>query len=270
MKAKKTWVIILTVLVFLSCSVLGFSSVFRIDSVQVNPVIVSAEAKEEAEEIQVLLLDAYKTENTFTANAEKAKEIVNNFPYFRFVSFHKSYPNRIVVEIAEDAEVYAVKKAEGEYYILNANGTVLGIRDSYLNRSDETGTQYNVLLSGFSAMGDKGEMLVGTGNYTYLLAMCQMVDEMLGGIRRNVKSAEIQGGASPETVVLKISMREGVNVYLRNPSTLLNEKTQAVISYYLSKDGEGLTDQQRTSGSLVVYNTDNQVKCMYFEQGIVE
>ena len=269
MKAKKALVIILTVLVFLSCAALGFSSVFRIDSVQVNPVTVSAAANEEAQEIQTLLLDAYKTENTFTANDEKAREIVNNFPYFRFVSFKKSYPNRIVVEIAEDAEVYAVENTAGGYYILNAEGTVLGVRDSYLNRSDETGTQYNVLLSGFSATGNKGETLIGTGNYPYLLSMCKKVDDVLGGIRRNVISASIQGGASPETVVLKLSMREGVHVYLRNPSVLLNEKTETVISYYLAQDGEGLTDQQRTNGSLVVYETGNTVKCVYSAQDII-
>ena len=135
MKAKKTLVIILTIVLFLSCAVLGFSSVFRIDSVQVNPVTISTEAKEEANQIQALLLEAYKADSTFTADDKKARDIVNDFPYFRFVSFQKSYPNRIVVEIVEDAEVYAVENVNGGFYILNADGTVLGVRDSYLNRS---------------------------------------------------------------------------------------------------------------------------------------
>ncbi|MBR2023921.1 MAG: FtsQ-type POTRA domain-containing protein [Clostridia bacterium] len=268
MKAKKTLVIVLTTLIFLSCSILGFSAVFRIDSVQVNPVTISVVAKTEAEQLQERLAKAYKAESTFTVTDETAREIVDEFPYFRFVSFKKAYPNRIVVEVVEDAEVYAVSNGKDGYYILNAEGTVLGERSHYLNRSDVTGTQYNVLLSGFTATGIKGEMLVGDGNFSYLLAFCKKADELLGGIRRNVLYAEIQGGISPETVVLKMAMREGVNVYLRNPSQLLEEKTQAVIAQYLSADGKGLTDQQRTRGALVVFSTANEVKCVYTDQDI--
>lgn len=268
MRAKKTLVIILTALVFLSCIALGFSAVFRVESVQVDCVTISDEAKTEVQDLQKLLTDAYKRESTFTVKEERAREIVDGFAYFRFVSFQKAYPNRIVVEVVEDSEVYAVANADGGYYILNAEGTVLGIRDDYVNRSDSTGTQYNVLLSGFTATGVKGESLVGDGNFPYLLSICQKADETLGGIRRNVVSAEIQGGASPETVVFKLSMREGVNIYLRNPTQALLERTQAVISYYLSKDGNGLTDQQRTRGSLVVYLGADGIKCVYSAQDI--
>lgn len=270
MKAKKVLVIILTVLVFLSCFTLGFATVFRVDSVQVNPTTVSAEAKEEAKELQALLTDAYKSENTVFAKDAKARALVDTFPYFRFIAFKKSYPNRIVVEVSEDAEVYAVAK-EGEsqeYYILNAQGTVLGIREHYRNRSDTTGKEYNVLLQGFTASGNKGETLIGSGNYTHLFTVCKKADELLKGIRGNVVSVTVEGGASPETVVVKLVMREGVTLYLRNPSQLCGEKTEAVIGYYLSNDGQGLTDQQRTRGALVVYESSGEIKCVYSDQDL--
>lgn len=268
MKAKKALVIVLTVLIFLSCSILGFATVFRIDSVQVNSTVVSAEAVTEAEEMQVLLTSAYQSENTVFAKDAKAREIVNGFPYFRFVTFKKAYPNRLVIEVAEDAEVYAVAKnaEKTEYYILNAQGTVLGVRGDYLNRADATGKTYNVLLSGFSATGNKGETLVGDGNYNYLLSVCKKADEILGGIRGNVISAEIQGGASPETVVIKLVTREGVSLYLRNPSSLCLEKTEKIIGYYTAKNGSGLTDQQRTRGALIVQEVAGELQCVYFDQ----
>ena len=270
MKARKALVIILTVLIFLSCAMLGFATVFRIDSVQVNPTAVSAEAMSEAEQMQDLLTKAYQSENTVFVKDTKAREIVNGFPYFRFVAFKKAYPNRLVIEVAEDAEVYAVAKdiEQTEFYILNAQGMVLGVRDNYRNRADSTGKEYNVLLSGFTATGNKGETLTGTGNYPYLFSVCQKADELLGGIRGNVVSAEIQGGASPETVVLKLVMREGVSLCLRNPSQKTLEKTKALIDYYTAKDGQGLTDQQRTRGALVVQETAGQLQCVYFDQDL--
>ena len=259
---------VLTVLIFLSCCILGFSAVFRVDGVQVNSVTISVVAKTEVEQLQAKLTEKYEAESIFFVDGENAREIVDEFPYFRFVSFKKSYPNRLIVEVVEDEEVYAVENGNGGYYILNSEGTVLGERSHYLNRSDATGTQYNVLLSGFTATGEKGEKLVGDGNYSYLLAVCKQADERMGGIRRNLLSAQIQGGASPETVVLKLCMREGVNVYLRNPSQFLTEKTQLAVSQYLSTDGKGLSDLQRTRGALLVYSTANEVKCEYIDQDI--
>ncbi len=270
MKAKKALVIILTVLIFLSCCTLGFAAVFRIESVQVNPTTVSNDAKQEAQELQALLTEAYKSENTAFAKADKAKEIVNAFPYFRFIAFKKAYPNRVVVEVSEDAEVYAVAK-DGEaqaYYILNAQGTILGIRDNYINRADTTGQEYNVLLQGFLPTGDKGETLMGSGNYAGLFTVCQKADEVLGGIRGNVISANIIGGFSAETVVIQLITREGVKLYLRNPFKNGEAQTEALIRFYLSEDGQGLTDQQRTHGAVLVYETAEGMKCTYSDQDL--
>ena len=263
---KRVLVIFLTVLIFMSCATLGFATVFRVDSVQVNPSTVSEEAKTEANELQALLEEAYRSENTVFAKEDKAKTLVDSFPYFRLIAFKKSYPNRLIVEVAEDAEVYAVEKSENEYYILNAEGTVLGIREHYRNRADTTGKEYNVLLSGFTATGNKGEQLVGTGNYTYLLSVCKKADALLNGIRSNVVSVEIKGGASAETVMIKLKMREGVSLYVENPSALCEEKTEKAILYYMSQDGTGLTDQQRTRGAVIVYETVDGIECAYSDK----
>ncbi len=273
MKAKKVLVILLTVLIFLSCCTLGFATVFRVDGVQVNPTTVSSEAKAEAEQLQARLLEAYKTENTVFAKDAKARALVDAFPYFRFIALKKAYPNRLIVEIAEDAEVYAVAKdsENKEYYILNAQGTVLGVRDNYRNRADVAGTEYNVLLQGFTATGNKGEALVGTGNYAWLLAVCKKADEALKGIRGNVVSANVTGGASAETVVIQLMMREGVTLYLRNPAQKCEEKTVALIRYYLAQDanGGGLTDQQRTRGALLAVETaEGGIECVYTDQDV--
>ena len=67
------------------------------------------------------LEEAYHGENALFATSVFAEEIVAKFPYFRITSFEKAYPNRIVVEVTEDAEIFALPTGETDdsYYILN-------------------------------------------------------------------------------------------------------------------------------------------------------
>ena len=131
---KKLWVILLTALVFLSGSVLGVSTVYRVDEVTVDALVVSKEAEAEAETLKDRLEEAYKKASIFFANDEKAQEVLADFPYFRLTDFEKSYPNRLIFKITEDAEVYALENAAGqEYYILGEDGMLLDIRNTYIN-----------------------------------------------------------------------------------------------------------------------------------------
>ena len=127
MRGKKILIILLTVLVFLSAATLGISTVFRVDEVTVIAPVVSEEAKAEASDLQNRLQKAYEKKNTIFLDSELADKIIEDFPYFRITTFEKDYPNRIVVTVSEDEEVYAVQKGE-EYYILNSSGVLLGIR----------------------------------------------------------------------------------------------------------------------------------------------
>ena len=130
MKGKKWLIIMLTVLVFLSGTVLGVSSVYRIDDVLVDAKTISLEAETEATVLQTRLAEAYKKKFTPFAKEEMAQTIVDEFPYFRITSIEKAYPNRLIVHVAEDNEVYAISCGEdsNEYYILNREGIVLGVR----------------------------------------------------------------------------------------------------------------------------------------------
>ena len=144
MRGKKILIILLTVLVFLSAATLGISTVFRVDEVTVIAPVVSEEAKAEASDLQNRLQKAYEKKNTIFLDSELADKIIEEFPYFRITTFEKDYPNRIVVTVSEDEEVYAVQKGE-EYYILNSSGVLLGIRKDYVKRSDENN---NLLITG--------------------------------------------------------------------------------------------------------------------------
>ncbi len=268
MKRKKWLIILLTVLVFLSSTVLGVSSVYRIDEVLVEAKTISSFAEEEAEDLQERLLDAYKKQFTPFAKEEEAYAVVEDFPYFRITKIEKSYPNRIIVRVTEDDEVYAVADGneEGKYCILNKEGTVLGVREDYANRSDATGKAQNVLIKGVSVSGKKGETLTGDDELSYLFNVCAKMDDLLNGIRRNIVSVEkIRQGSSEKTVTLKLTTYEGVCIYIQNPSEKAEEKATAAVEAYLT-----LADGERTRGMIAVTEVEGAVKALYSDKDVFE
>lgn len=252
MRKKNVLVIVLTVLIFLSVAVLGVTTVYRVNTVSVRAPVVSEAAKAEAEELQKKLTAAYEKQSIFSANDELAKEIVLQFPYFNVTGFEKKYPNRLVVEVTEDAEVYALEAENGQYYILSIDGTVLGIRENYKNRSDHAD---NLLISGLTATGGKGEALSGDSCIQTLFPFLEKVSNLLGGIRRNILSVQVLRPASAEEeTVFKLTTREGVNVYVRNPASLSAQKAEMLIEQYTA-----LSAEQKLKGMLIVSDVLGEV-----------
>ena len=134
---KKVLTIFLTTLLFLSAITLGCANVFRIDNVAMVATVVSDESKDSVAQLKDELYSFYKNKSIFSAKQKDVKNILEQYPYFRVVEFEKVYPNEVVVTIEEEAEVYAVEKSEGEYYILGETGAVLEIRSSQKNRLDK-------------------------------------------------------------------------------------------------------------------------------------
>ncbi len=258
MHKKNALVIILTCLLFFSAVTLGVSTVYRVNAVTVNAPVVSEVAKAEADELQTRLQAAYDKQSIFTADDTLAKQIVDDFPYFRITNFEKAYPNRLIITVSEDAEVYAALVENTQtYYILSANGTVLGVRESLTNRSDGAD---NLLINGLHIeSGEKGELLQGDDDIEFLFAFLGKVSERLEGIRRNVIQIEVLRLASArEETVYKLCMREGVNVYIRNPYEMAGDKVETAIDKYLS-----LSSEQRLKGMIMVSDTDGAVICAY-------
>ena len=264
MAKKKIIVILLTALVFLSVAVLGVSAVYRVDEVTVVATTLSNEAKTEAEQLQKRLEEVYARKSMFFVERDLAEEIVEQFPYFRITDFEKSYPNRLIVDIREDEETYAVPclNAEEGYYILGADGTVLGVRTDYSNRSDVTGKRKNVLITGLSVVGEKGGTLSGDTSLAYTLAFCQKVNELLDGIQSNILQVDVvKGGSLEDTVVLKLTTFEGVKIYVRNPSLHTEEKARLAIEKYFA-----LSDSERTTGMIVALDKNGTPSIAYSQE----
>ena len=250
--SKKVLTILLTALIFLSCVTLGVATVFRVSDVAVVANVVSEHAKAESESLKKELSALYTTENIFSVEQAQMDNILMKYPYLRVTEFKKSYPNKVVVSILEEAEVYAVEDKEGKDFILSKEGTILEYRSSSANRLDGA---KNVLLKGLSVQEVNGS-LSGDDCWQSMLALCQSMDEKTGGIRSNVISVEILS-RTPETFYL-ITMREGVKIYIRNPNSLTEEKAKTAIDKYM-----GLSDEERMTGRLMIFDVNGTVFSQY-------
>ena len=245
MQKKNILIIILTTLIFLSVACLGIVSVYRVSFVTVNAPVVSQEAKAEAEELQKKLYQAYAEQNVFTVDESKAEEIFQEFPYFRMTSFKKQFPNRIVIEATEDVEVFAVENGENSYYILGADGTILGMRSTPVNRSDGAN---NIVIKGVQIQGKEGEIASNDECLPWLINLCQEMSKQLGGIRKNVLWLQvIRPTASAKQMMFKLQMKEGVVAYVDNPSSLTHSKAEKLVEKYIN-----LSVSQRLRGMIAV------------------
>ena len=250
---RKILVIFLTVLLFLSAAVLGVSAVFRVKTVTIEKSTVSEAASKEAEAFQERLEEGYLKDSMLFVDSSEAEEIIKEFPYFRLTGFRKEQPNKIVVSISEDAEVYSVALADGTgYYQLGADGSVLGMSETPKNRLDG---ENNVVFNGFNVTFD-GTQLIGDACYLPIMEFCQELDALFGGVRRNVKSVEVYNRTPSKVFVLK--MFESVKMYVVDPSILTKEKAEMAVDKYLS-----LSDEEKLKGCIVVSGSETEPIVVY-------
>ncbi len=248
---KKLLTIILTVLLLLSIAALGVSTVFRVEQVTLIARL-TPQAGITAEGLQEELERAYDKDGIFSVNDEKAERVVAKYSYLRVIGFKKSYPNAITVTIVEDTETYAVE-SEGGYYVLNAEGIVVAHRAEANNRGDGAP---NLLVKGLTVTGKVGGTLSGDNAWGAMLALCQSVDDALGGIRRNVILAEVYR-RTPQCFY-RLTMAEGVKIYIVEPDLFTNEKGVAAIEKYLS-----LSAEERLTGRITVRIVEGEVIAEY-------
>ena len=250
---KKVLTVFLTVVLFLAAVFLGGATVFRVDDVALVATVVSKQAKLETGKLQEEILALYKEESIFSVDETALDNVLKEYPYLRLTGFEKAYPNKIVVTILEEAESYAVQRAEGGFYILGTSGIVLDIRNVNVNRLDQ---KANVAVNGLTVTGKKGETLTGDDCFASMFALCNALDKKLGGIRNNVVSVEVLA-RTPETFYT-ITMREGLKIYVNDPAVMTEQKVEKALNAYMA-----LSNAERMTGRLTVRETDGEVLVAY-------
>ncbi len=259
---KKFLTVFLTIMILLSITFVGVATVYRVDNVTVQAQLLSQDAKDEAEALKTRLQKAYETSSIFFVNNKKANAIIKEYPCFRLTDFIVKYPNLITVCVTEDEEVYAtpVPNEAGKYYVFNANGILLGKRDTLINRIPSNGK--NVLLTLSKKESNSSNASVyNEACFTYAIQMCKSISQHLGGIRNNVQSVEIRIDSSDDNGVRMVfSMKEGVEIYIQRPMRLTERKAEQAIEKYLSLDVA-----QRMQGEIWVTDNNEVVRIEYLQ-----
>ncbi len=254
---KKIVTILLTLVLFLTATVLGVTSVYRVEKLDLNIRFVSEDAKAEAESLRLELIKLYEKESAFTVEAETAENTFVNYPYFRMTNFKIEYPNKLVIEAIEDAEVFSVKNGE-EYYILGLDGTVLSVRETPQNRSDK---KDNVAIEGMEVAGVKGQRCIGE-KINGILPLLKELSLRFNGLRSNLVSVEYQllGGTIEQYNLLT---REGVVIRVRQAKEFVEEKAEKIANVYTS-----LKDDERLKGSIYAASGDGNTTVVYYPSEI--
>ena len=138
---------------------------------------------------------------------------------------------------------------------------MLGVRADSNNRLDG---ERNVLLKGYTGVGEKGEKLTGDIAIEPTLAVCSVISQGLNGIRGNVREIEVVARTNTQYgVVIALQMQEGVVIYVYAAERYAQEKATKVLDAYLA-----LSVSDRMSGSLMTYeNLDGEVTVAYRPEG---
>ena len=126
---NKRLIVILCVLAFLTVLIVINSTLFTLQSVNINWLttkhelltIKDYEITDEVDKGQSIFL---------IKKDEIANVLEKQYPYLRVVSIETKFPNKLVIHSAERESLYAVKLSDDEYAIIDERGKVLSLSNS--------------------------------------------------------------------------------------------------------------------------------------------
>ena len=117
MKYKKLLVFV-TVLFFLTVSVICFSTLFKVVDVSVQATVVSSSNEQVLEKTEACLQNYSGKNLVFVNEGELKNEIEGQSPYVKVEKVEKIYPNKIKVTVTERKEAYVVNY-DNSFYVLD-------------------------------------------------------------------------------------------------------------------------------------------------------
>ncbi len=228
--SKRRLVLTTTAIIFLLALVLGVYTVFTVNSVSVYYDVVSENGLKYSKEIQDKLEDKWLGKNILLIKEENVLSVFDEYPYVEEISARKVYPNKIVVYARENTERFAVESADKSYFIMfDSKGDKLGTNSVNKNAADSF---RNILLSGF---GYDGVSFANEEYFKCVLNMCDIADEVLGGVRTNFERVTLVRPTSLQSEdYIEIGTTEGVVIKIVNPLSGGEEKIRECLKSYLS------------------------------------
>ncbi len=232
---KRTQLIILSVLIFIAVLVILSSSIFSFSEIGVDYITTKVNTNITSEE---LLSDSNLKfgKSIFSINKNSAtSSIEKNNPYIKVVNVETVFPNKLIFHIAEREELFVVKLLNN-YLILDEDGKVLAVDDSYVNTAENAILLQNININE-SVSQNNNDTQYQAGNFVAKTSNIKNLVTVL----KEWKTSNVHLKAHIISIVgdgenLIFNMRCGLTIKIFKSSISLSDKVNLAFSIYEKAD----------------------------------
>lgn len=257
---NKSLIISLSILAFIVLIVVLSSTIFCLKSVEINFVSNTINLTDKQSEI-IETTDFKYNQSIFFVNKENyKKQIEQNYPYIKVVNIETVFPNKLIVNALERNELFVIKTYEENsfknYLVLDDELKILSSTQSFTN------THLNPILitteGEFTPTNLVGQNLLSTNNELIKNLAVELYAYNSSPLILKANFEEIN--LNYENVGnVRIKMRSGVEIILKDAGVRLSEKFMLALSYY-----NELSD--KTTGRITTYvNNEDKVVGYYYQ-----
>ena len=213
MKSKKL-IVIFSILVFLTVLVVLSSTIFTLQNVSIN--WMTTKYKLLTIDDEQLTSDITLGKSIFLVDKEEiTSNLEKKYPYLRVVGVETKFPNKIVIHSAEREVLFAVKKSDDNYALLDEFGKVLENNKSFDSLTQGTSTLSSTPIKvEFQSLALKEEDFVN-GEIVKVSHIEKMITRLAYSFKESNYSPTTSKGVFQNIDILSDSQHETVNITTR-------------------------------------------------------
>ena len=249
MKNKKL-IILFSILVFFTVLIVLSSTLFTLQNLTINWMTDTKQ------------LSKYKdyeiTENIALGESiflvdkdEIASTLEKKYPYLRVVGLETKFPNKIVLHTAEREGLYAIKKSDGNYVILDEYGKVIEGKVSYeefvkMSNSSLGGAPIEINFDNLTIKDD--DML--EGEFIKVASVKDLLNNLSLSLRQSSHTPTTSKGVFKyinvtslgESEIVSIETRRGIIIELKDAENYTTDKLLLGLSTYNDLHKQGVVN----------------------------
>lgn len=232
MKKNKSLIIILSILAFIVLLVVLSSTIFCLKNVELNFLSNTINLTNQNEQILESAKLKYNQSIFFVNKNAYTKNLEESNPYIKIINIETIFPSTLRINAIERNELLCLKGYEDNafksFMIVDDELKVLKLESEFVN------TKYNAIKVSFDSQNlnyyDAGKVFESAEHKLVLKKLCSELLAYNNNV--NLLKANFEEIIFDENDNLKIKMRSGTEILLKNISTKFTEKFMLGLSTY--------------------------------------
>jgi len=257
---NKSLIVIISILAFIVLIVILSSTIFCLKSVELNFMSNTINLTNKQEEIIESGNFKYNQSIFFINKNVYIKRLEENNPHIKIINIETIFPNKLVINCVERNELFAIKSYDGQnyknYLIFDDELKILASFNEYNNSHTNPilitieNERVQTSLAGQTLITTNENIIKKLASELYAYNNNPLL------LKANFEEIIINDNSNNN---IRIKMRSGVDIVLKEMNILLTEKFMLALSYY-----NNLED--KTKGTITIYeNNENKVVGYYYE-----